>query len=97
MTARRRALDPKVATTPRKPKLGSGLVMLVAHVTPELRDRVKRCARGQGTTESAIVTTALLSVLPLLELGAALRDWAEGLREAEQTRGRAPRGPTVFR
>lgn len=65
-------------------KLGSGLVALLAHVDPGLRERVRREATAAGISVSEIVTDALLLVLPIVEASRALKDWASAMSEAEK-------------
>jgi uncharacterized protein (DUF1778 family) len=43
----------------RPKKLGAGLVMLMAHVLPELRDRVRSAARDRGWTVSRFMVAAI--------------------------------------
>lgn len=57
----------------RPKKLGAGLVALLAHVEPELRERVRRAAAGSGRPVSAIITEALEAGLPRLEVRAVRR------------------------
>lgn len=47
----------------RPKRLGAGLVALLAHVEPELRERVREEARAQGRPVSAVVTDALCAGL----------------------------------
>ena len=51
---------------PRK-KLGSGLVALLAHVEPELRERVRAEAKLQGRPFSEVVTDALCAGIFIVE------------------------------
>ena len=51
----------------RPKKLGAGLVALLAHVEPELRERVREEARLQRRPVSAVVTDALCAGLFVIE------------------------------
>lgn len=51
----------------RPKKLGAGLVALLAHVEPELRERVRAEAAPQKRQVSAVVTDALCAGLFVIE------------------------------
>jgi len=57
----------------RPKRLGSGLVSLLAHVEPELRERVREVAAERKLPVSAVITEALEAGLPRLETRTARR------------------------
>ena len=57
----------------RPKRLGSGLVSLLAHVEPALRERVRSAAAASGRPVSAVITEALEAGLPRLETRIARR------------------------
>ena len=57
----------------RPKKLGSGLVALLAHVEPELRERVREVAALRKAPFSRVVTEALVAGLYTIETTRARR------------------------
>lgn len=57
----------------RPKRLGSGLVSLLAHVEPELRERVREVAAERKLPVSAVITEALVAGLYTVETTRARR------------------------
>jgi len=64
-------------TKPRPKRLGDGLVALLAHVDPELRERVREEARSSGRTVSDVVSEALVVGLHTIATTRARQDAKE--------------------
>ena len=58
----------------RPKRLGSGLVALLAHVEPELRERVREVAAERRLPVSAVITEALVAGLYTVETTRARRE-----------------------